>query len=40
MRGPTRWLRDLAQDVRYAVRGLMAHKGFTATAIATLAPIR
>src|ERR1051326_3694653 len=32
-----RWLDDLAQDVRYAVRGFLRHKGFPATAIASLA---
>lgn len=31
-----RWLDDLAQDLRYAVRTLVAHKTFTATAVATL----
>ena len=31
------WLRDFAQDVRYAARGLAKHKAFTITAIATLA---
>jgi putative ABC transport system permease protein len=32
-----RWLRDFAQDVRYAARGLAQHKAFTITAIVTLA---
>lgn len=32
-----RWLDDLVQDLRYAVRSLARHKGFAATAIATLA---
>jgi putative ABC transport system permease protein len=32
-----RWLDDLQQDIRYAVRSLGAHKAFTATAIVTLA---
>ena len=32
-----RWLDDLGQDVRYAVRSLTAHKAFTATALITLA---
>ncbi len=32
-----RWLEDLMQDVRYAVRGFARHKGFTLTAIASLA---
>ena len=31
------WLRDFAQDVRFAVRGLVTHRAFTATTIATLA---
>ncbi|MDO8677118.1 MAG: ABC transporter permease [Acidobacteriota bacterium] len=31
------WLRDFAQDLRYAARGLAKHKAFTVTAIATLA---
>lgn len=33
----TRWLDDLAQDVRYGCRGLCGRPGFTAVAIATLA---
>ena len=32
-----RWLDDVQQDIRYAVRSLGAHKAFTATAIVTLA---
>ena len=32
-----RWLDDLGQDARYAVRSLTAHQGFTATALVTLA---
>jgi putative ABC transport system permease protein len=32
-----RWLDDLLQDLRYAARSLVAHKGFAAAAIATLA---
>jgi predicted permease len=32
-----RWLRDLGRDVRYAVRVLAASKGFTATALLSLA---
>ncbi len=31
------WLRDFAQDLRYAARGLAKHKAFTITAIVTLA---
>ena len=31
------WLRDFAQDVRFAVRGLVTHRAFTATTITTLA---
>ncbi len=31
------WLRDFAQDVRFAVRGLFTHRALTATTIATLA---
>jgi predicted permease len=31
------WLDDLAQDLRYAVRTLVAHKAFTATSVTTLA---
>jgi predicted permease len=33
----TRWLEDLAADLRYTVRGLGRQPGFTAVAIATLA---
>ena len=32
-----RWLDDLGQDVRYAIRSLTAHKAFTVTAVVTLA---
>jgi predicted permease len=35
--GAMEWLRDFAQDLRYAARGLAKHKAFTITAIATLA---
>ena len=32
-----RWLDDLGHDIRYALRSLVAHKAFSATAIVTLA---
>jgi putative ABC transport system permease protein len=32
-----RWLHDVGQDVRYALRGFARHKSFTATAIGSLA---
>ena len=32
-----RWLDDLGQDIRYALRSLAAHKAFSTTAIITLA---
>jgi putative ABC transport system permease protein len=32
-----RWLDDLGQDIRYALRSLVAHKAFSATALITLA---
>ena len=32
----TRWLDELAQDVRYGCRGLCRHPGFTAVAVVTL----
>ncbi len=32
-----RWLDDFGHDVRYAIRSLVAHKAFTATALITLA---
>ena len=32
-----RWLDDLVQDLRYAVRSLATHKGFAATVLSTLA---
>lgn len=33
----SRWLEDFLQDLRYAVRSLARHKGFAATAVASLA---
>src|SRR5256885_13096657 len=33
----TRWLEDLKQDVRYAIRGLVRRPGFTTVALLTLA---